>query len=193
MRRLRGRWDGLDPRPPDPLRTGPDLTDEAAEDWVEERSVLEIRAHNERVNALGALGIGQTSPTERRLTALRKTALRGSSPGELIREARLRAFLTQQDLATIIGSSQAEISRWETGKRVPSFSVILRIIGATGHDLELALMPAASVGDDHVPALTILPAERLLPYDQFMARRTRRRKEFRAEVRWSRVGPHVPR
>lgn len=193
MKRLRGRWDGLDPRPPDPLFSGPGLTDEAAEDWVEERSVPEIRAYNKRANALGVRGIGQTPPSERRLTAARKTPLRGSSPGELIREARLRAFLTQKDLATIIGSSQAEISRWETGKRVPSFSVILRVVGATGHDLELALKPTASVGDDHRPAMTILPAERLLPYDQFMARRSRRRKEFRAELRWSRVGPQVPR
>jgi transcriptional regulator with XRE-family HTH domain len=41
--------------------------------------------------------------------------------GDLIREARLRAGLTQRELATRAKTSQPAVARWESGDVVPSF------------------------------------------------------------------------
>jgi len=44
-----------------------------------------------------------------------------------IKEYRKRAGLTQVELATILNMSKGTVSTWETGLRVPSTSVLLRI------------------------------------------------------------------
>ena len=39
--------------------------------------------------------------------------------GDLIREARERAGMTQAELARRLGTDQPSVSRWEQGKRTP--------------------------------------------------------------------------
>ena len=56
--------------------------------------------------------------------------------GDLIREARLRAGLTQRELARRAGTSQPAIARWESGAVVPSFERLRELVRACG--LELA-------------------------------------------------------
>lgn len=59
----------------------------------------------------------------------------------LIREARLRSFLTQTQMADRLGVSQSLISRWECGKTVPNFDSVLRAIGAANFRIEIELVP----------------------------------------------------
>jgi len=65
----------------------------------------------------------------------------GSSAGELLREARRRAGLSQVDLAVRAGVAQSVISAYESGRRQPAIPTLAALIGATGHELVLSLQP----------------------------------------------------
>lgn len=58
---------------------------------------------------------------------------------DLIREARLRAGLSQAELAAKVRSPQSTIARWERGTRVPSLETTRRVIRACGLDLGFGL------------------------------------------------------
>ncbi len=60
---------------------------------------------------------------------------------QLIREARLRAGLTQAELAERTGRERSVIARWEQGAVSPSFDNLLAIIEACDLDLPLMLVP----------------------------------------------------
>lgn len=62
--------------------------------------------------------------------------------GDLIREARLRADLTQRELARRAGTTQPAIARWESGDVVPSFERLREILRACGLDLWFRLVNA---------------------------------------------------
>lgn len=64
-----------------------------------------------------------------------------SRAADLIREARLRAGLTQAALAERAGTSQPAIARWESGRSVPSMDVVFDLVRAAGLDLETAIVP----------------------------------------------------
>jgi transcriptional regulator with XRE-family HTH domain len=59
--------------------------------------------------------------------------------GELIREARLRAALTQDELAERLGTSQSVIARWEAGHRSPTVEAMRRAVRACGLDITMSL------------------------------------------------------
>jgi hypothetical protein len=61
--------------------------------------------------------------------------------GQLLREARLRAGLSQYDLAERAGIPRSQIARWEGGVNEPSLSALRRVILACGFDLSLDLTP----------------------------------------------------
>jgi transcriptional regulator with XRE-family HTH domain len=61
------------------------------------------------------------------------------SSGSLIREARLRAGLTQAEVAARVGTTQSAIARWEAGKARPSLETLTRILRSCGLELRLAL------------------------------------------------------
>ena len=61
--------------------------------------------------------------------------------GDLIREARRRAGLTQDELASRAGTSQPGIARWESGRTAVSLDDVLRLVRLCGFDLELMLVP----------------------------------------------------
>jgi hypothetical protein len=61
--------------------------------------------------------------------------------GTLIREARLRAGLSQGDLSERSGKDRAQIARWERDVVQPSFETLRDLVRACGFDLELALVP----------------------------------------------------
>lgn len=56
----------------------------------------------------------------------------------LIRRARRDAGLTQAALAARAGTSQATLSDYERGRKVPSAETLARIVAAAGRRLELA-------------------------------------------------------
>lgn len=59
--------------------------------------------------------------------------------GGLIREARRSAGLTQTELARRAGTSQAAISRYESGTSSPSVATLQRLLAACGKHLRLDL------------------------------------------------------
>lgn len=60
---------------------------------------------------------------------------------DLIREARLRAGLTQHELAERSGRERSVIARWEQGTVAPSIETLLQLVRACGFDLPLELVP----------------------------------------------------
>ncbi len=61
--------------------------------------------------------------------------------GDLMRSARLRAELSQEQLAERLGLARSSIARWETDTVEPGFSTLRRVLQACGFDLSLALIP----------------------------------------------------
>lgn len=60
--------------------------------------------------------------------------------GELIRSARLRADLSQKDLAQRLGMASSSIARWETDTVEPSYSTLRRVLQACGFDIPPVLV-----------------------------------------------------
>lgn len=79
---------------------------------------------------------------------------------DLIREARLRASLTQYELAERSGRERSVIARWEQGAVSPSFDNLLEVIGACGFDLPLVLVPRESLGEERLEKNLLLTPER---------------------------------
>ena len=57
-------------------------------------------------------------------------------------EARRRAGLTQSQLARRAGTSQATVSAYESGRKVPSIETFARLLAATGSQLAVVEAPA---------------------------------------------------
>lgn len=94
----------------------------------------------------------------------------------LIRMARREAGLSQQQLASRAGTSQAAVSAYESGRRSPSVDTLCRLLAAAGFEVRMRLAPP----DTHTPALaaaeTHLPAEQLADHrDRERARLARHR------------------
>ena len=62
----------------------------------------------------------------------------------MIREARTRARLTQNQLAVQANVTQSVVSAYESSKREPSFGTLKRLVSAAGFDLEVMLNPSTS-------------------------------------------------
>jgi hypothetical protein len=82
--------------------------------------------------------------------------------GELIREARLRAGLTQTELSKLTGRERSVIARWEQGVISPTVDSLIQIIQACGFDLPFTLLPIDKSADDELrDALLATPSERV--------------------------------
>lgn len=82
--------------------------------------------------------------------------------GELVREARKRAGLTQAQLAGRAGTTQSAIARLESGRTSPAFQQVERLLRLCGFQLLVALAPHDD--SDIVPAearLRRTPTERI--------------------------------
>jgi len=78
----------------------------------------------------------------------------------LIREARLRAGLTQAELAERSGRDRSVIARWEQGAVAPSVETLVELVRACGFDLPLLLVPLDASGDERLRANLRLTPER---------------------------------
>jgi transcriptional regulator with XRE-family HTH domain len=91
-----------------------------------------------------------------------------SSPvsGAILREARLRAELTQRELARRADTSQSVVARIEQGRSDPSTATLARLLAAAGFELRAELTPIAVADthmlDDVARILALAPEERLL-------------------------------
>lgn len=80
----------------------------------------------------------------------------------LLREARLRAGLSQETLAERTGRSRPQIARWEGGAVAPSLDTLVELIGACGYEIPLELRALRPIADDHLMAGQQLSPERRL-------------------------------
>jgi transcriptional regulator with XRE-family HTH domain len=92
----------------------------------------------------------------------------GSSPlsGAILRQARLRAGLTQRELAVRASTSQSVVARIEQGRSDPSTATLARLLAAAGFEILAELTPIA-VADTHMlddvgRILALTPEARLL-------------------------------
>ena len=79
---------------------------------------------------------------------------------DLIREARLRAGLTQDELSHKSGVQRSVIARWEQGAVQPGFDNMLEVIEACGFDLPLKLVPRDTALLDRLDKNRLLSPER---------------------------------
>ena len=81
---------------------------------------------------------------------------------DLVREARLRAGLTQAELGRRLGKPQSTIARWESGAARPSLEAVREAVRACGLELTFGL---ANYDDSYLShinrCLELSPLERL--------------------------------
>jgi transcriptional regulator with XRE-family HTH domain len=84
------------------------------------------------------------------------------SSADLLRAARLRAGLTQEELARVSGRSQSAIARWESGRVQPSLETLRELIRACRLELTFGL---ANYDDSYIHEIERLldlePADRI--------------------------------
>src|SRR3954470_7609357 len=90
---------------------------------------------------------------------MRPEAVRAAA---LIREARLRAGLSQQELAARSGKDRSVIARWEQGLVAPSIDTLVELVRSCGYDVPLELVPYDPGPDERVAELQMLSPERRL-------------------------------
>jgi len=81
---------------------------------------------------------------------------------DLIREARLRAGLTQYELAERTGRERSVIARWEQGTVAPSVETLVELVRACGFDLPLELVSHEPSGEERLRKNALLSPERRL-------------------------------
>ncbi|MFT4287674.1 helix-turn-helix domain-containing protein [Nocardioides sp.] len=87
--------------------------------------------------------------------------------GDLVREARRRASLSQTTLAERAGTTQPGIARWESGRTAISFDDVMRLIRLCGFDLDVMLVPADDSDRAQAGRLASLsPQQRLERHDR---------------------------
>lgn len=86
--------------------------------------------------------------------------------GDLIKEARRRAGLTQAELARRFATTQSVIARWESGRRSPTFATVVRAL----RECNLRLDPKIGAADDG-PFGVALGMARLSPAERLEANR----------------------
>lgn len=82
--------------------------------------------------------------------------------GDLLREARRRAGISQAELARRAGKPTSVIGRWERNEVAPSLETLRAVIRACQLELRFAVVDADDSQDAAIEhALTLSPADRL--------------------------------
>jgi transcriptional regulator with XRE-family HTH domain len=89
--------------------------------------------------------------------------------GDLLREARLRAGLTQAELADRAAIARSQISRYERGSVLPSLEALRRLVRACGLELGFRLYNADVADHD----ATLIAQARLLSPEERVDRAVR--------------------
>ena len=98
-----------------------------------------------------------------------------ATSASIIREARLRAGLSQQELGDAAGRDRTQIARWERDVSHPRFETLLEVVRACGFDIAVDLV---AFERPHVETLQttyrLTPQERL---DRMLERSRRSRRD----------------
>lgn len=89
----------------------------------------------------------------------------------MIREARLRAGLSQQELAAKTGKDRTVIARWEQGLVAPSIDTLVELVRSCGFDIPLELVAYDPGPDERVAEIQMLSPERRV--DRLLGKRER--------------------
>ena len=87
----------------------------------------------------------------------------------MIREARLRAGLSQQELAAKSGKDRTVIARWEQAVVAPSIDTLVELLRSCGYDIPLELVPYDPGPDERIREIQMLSPERRV--DRLVERR----------------------
>jgi transcriptional regulator with XRE-family HTH domain len=89
-----------------------------------------------------------------------------SDPGGLLRSARLRAGLSQRQLARRAETSQSLVSRVEQGLTSPTMATWIRLLNAAGFEPHVEIRPSVTreshMLEDVARILSLTPEQRLL-------------------------------
>ena len=98
----------------------------------------------------------------------------------LIRMARRKAGLSQQELASRAATSQAAISAYESGRRSPSVDTLSRVLAAAGFELRVRLASPDTHDSTRRQAESMLPREAVASFAAAERTRLTRRNRRRA-------------
>ena len=87
----------------------------------------------------------------------------------MLREARLRAGLSQQEFAEKSGKDRTVIARYEQGVVAPSIDTLVELLRSCGFDIPLELVEYDPGPDERIKEIQMLAPERRL--DQLLERR----------------------
>lgn len=90
---------------------------------------------------------------------MRPEALKSAA---ILREARLRAGLSQVALAERSGINRVQLNRYEAGAVAPSLDTLIELVRACGFDLPLELVPLENGHDERLVELQQFSPERRL-------------------------------
>lgn len=92
--------------------------------------------------------------------------MRYAKSGRLLKDARVRARLTQRELARRAGTTQSVVARIESEQSSPTWSTLQRLLRAAAFELHAELVPAlvrrSHMLDDVRRILRLSPEQRLL-------------------------------
>ncbi|MEZ5101215.1 MAG: helix-turn-helix domain-containing protein [Thermoleophilia bacterium] len=80
----------------------------------------------------------------------------------IIREARLRAGLTQAELAERSGRDRTVVARWEQGLVAPSVDTLVELVRACGFELPLEIVPLDDTNETQLKNAARTPPDRRL-------------------------------
>jgi transcriptional regulator with XRE-family HTH domain len=103
--------------------------------------------------------------------------------GQIVREARRRAGLTQRELADRVGTTQSAIARIERGATEPAYDRVRRLLSACGFDLVPRIAPADDSDWSIASANLRLDPEARVRQHQAAVRFAREGREALARVR----------
>lgn len=85
-----------------------------------------------------------------------------SSSGSLLREARLRAGLSQGELGERVDKDRAQIARWERDANSPPYETLRTLVRACGFDLSTELVAYDDSPNERIDAVREMsPQDRL--------------------------------
>ena len=90
---------------------------------------------------------------------MREDTVRSAS---ILREARLRAGLSQDELAKVSRKDRTVIARYEQGVVAPSLDTLVQLLRACGFDVPLELVPYDPGPDERIGEIQMLSPERRL-------------------------------
>ena len=149
--------------------------------------VLAYPAHR-NAQQFGDIGGGEETVTPHRRGRLAYIPDRASPPvrvpgvredtvrsAAILREARLRAGLSQDELAKVARRDRTVIARYEQGVVAPSLDTLVQLLRACGFDIPLELVPYDAGPDERIEQIQMLAPERRL--DRMLEQRRLRFEE----------------